>query len=186
MKRVFDIFISLILIIFLSSLMVFILIAVKLTSKGPILYWSNRMGKSNVFFKMPKFRTMKVSTPVLATHLLHNPESYLSPIGGFLRRYSLDELPQLFIIIKGDMSLVGPRPALFNQDNLINLRSKSSLDMILPGITGLAQVNGRDDLTISEKVSLDVEYMNSMSIFLDIKILFSTFFKVFSKVGISH
>jgi len=186
MKRVFDIFISLILIIFLSSLMVFILIAVKLTSKGPILYWSNRMGKSNVFFKMPKFRTMKVSTPVLATHLLHNPESYLSPIGGFLRRYSLDELPQLFIIIKGDMSLVGPRPALFNQDNLINLRNKSSLDMILPGITGLAQVNGRDDLTISEKVSLDVEYMNSMSIFLDIKILFITFFKVFSKVGISH
>ena len=186
MKRVFDIFISLILIILLSSLMVFILIAVKLTSKGPILYWSNRMGKSNVFFKMPKFRTMMVSTPVLATHLLHNPESYLSPIGGFLRRYSLDELPQLFIIIKGDMSLVGPRPALFNQDNLINLRNKSSLDMILPGITGLAQVNGRDDLTISEKVSLDVEYMNSMSIFLDIKILFSTFFKVFSKVGISH
>jgi len=186
MKRVFDIFLSLILIILLSLLMVFILIAIKLTSKGPILFWSNRMGKSNVFFKMPKFRSMKTTTPILATHLLQDPELYLSPIGSFLRKYSLDELPQLFNVIKGDMSLVGYRPALFNQDNLINMRKEKGLENILPGITGLAQINGRDDLTIPEKVSLDVEYMNSMSLALDIKILFLTFFKVFSKNGVSH
>ena len=186
MKRCFDLIITLAIITLLFLPMLIIAITVISTSKGPVVYWSKRIGKDNKVFKMPKYRTMKVATPEVATHLLNNPENFLSPIGGFLRQYSLDELPQLFLIIKGDMSLVGPRPALFNQDDLISLRNEKDLDKLLPGITGWAQVNGRDGLTIPEKVMLEVEYMNSQSISFDVKILFITFLRVFSKTNISH
>jgi O-antigen biosynthesis protein WbqP len=186
MKRCFDIFFAVVLIIFLFLPMVFIAIMVKFTSKGPIFFWSRRVGRDNVLFDMPKFRTMNTSTPITATHLLLNPDDFVTPIGSFLRQYSLDEFPQLWPIIKGEMSLVGPRPALFNQKDLIALRVKKNVDKLIPGVTGLAQVYGRDSLTISEKVNLDYEYSKTMSIFLDIKILFITFFRVFSKSGISH
>jgi len=161
-------------------------IAVRLSSKGPALYWSDRVGKNNVIFKMPKFRSMLIDTPDEATHLLNNPDSYLSPIGGFLRRSSLDELPQLFLVLKGDMRFVGPRPALFNQEDLIALRAEKGVDKLLPGITGWAQVNGRDELSISDKVALDVEYLNRQSFWFDMKILWITFLKVFSQDGVSH
>lgn len=166
--------------------MLLVAIAVHLTSKGPVLYWSERVGKKNIIFKMPKFRSMLIDTPALATHLLDNPDSYLSPIGGFLRRSSLDELPQLFSILKGDMSLVGPRPALFNQDDLIALRTENGVDKLLPGVTGWAQVNGRDKLSIPDKVKLDEEYMQRQSFWFDIKILWMTFLKVINCDGISH
>ncbi len=166
--------------------MLLVAIAVHLTSKGPVLYWSERVGKKNIIFKMPKFRSMLIDTPALATHLLDNPDSYLSPIGGFLRRSSLDELPQLFSILKGDMSFVGPRPALFNQDDLIALRTENGVDKLLPGVTGWAQVNGRDKLSIPDKVKLDEEYMQRQSFWFDIKILWMTFLKVINCDGISH
>jgi len=166
--------------------MVLTIIAVRLTSKGPSLYWSNRVGKSNKIFKMPKFRSMLIDTPAVATHLLDNPDSYLSPIGDFLRRTSLDELPQLFSVLKGDMSFVGPRPALFNQDDLIALRTEKRVDKLLPGITGWAQVNGRDELSIPDKVALDVEYLNRQSFWFDIKILWMTLLKVITRDGVSH
>ena len=162
------------------------IIAVRLTSKGPSLYWSNRVGKSNKIYKMPKFRSMLIDTPVVATHLLDNPDSYLSPIGDFLRRTSLDELPQLFSVLNGDMSFVGPRPALFNQDDLIALRSEKRVDKLLPGITGWAQVNGRDELSIPDKVVLDLEYLNRQSFWFDMKILWMTLLKVINRDGISH
>lgn len=161
-------------------------IIVKLTSPGPVLYWSNRVGKNNVIFKMPKFRTMQVGTPAVATHLLANPSSFLTPIGGFLRKSSLDELPQLWNIIKGDMSLVGPRPALFNQDDLIALRTESGVHKLLPGLTGWAQINGRDELPIPEKVKLDLEYMQKQSLLFDFVILWRTFIKVIARDGVSH
>ncbi len=186
MKRLFDILIGIVLLIFLAILMLLVAIAVHLTSKGPVLYWSERVGKKNIIFKMPKFRSMLIGTPALATHLLDNPDSYLSPIGGFLRRSSLDELPQLFSILKGDMSLVGPRPALFNQDDLIALRTENGVDKLLPGVTGWAQVNGRDKLSIPDKVKLDEEYMQRQSFWFDIKILWMTFLKVINCDGISH
>jgi O-antigen biosynthesis protein WbqP len=186
MKRLFDILIGIVLLIFLAILMLLVAIAVHLTSKGPVLYWSERVGKKNIIFKMPKFRSMLIGTPALATHLLDNPDSYLSPIGGFLRRSSLDELPQLFSILKGDMSLVGPRPALFNQDDLIALRTENGVDKLLPGVTGWAQVNGRDKLSILDKVKLDEEYMQRQSFWFDIKILWMTFLKVINCDGISH
>ncbi len=186
MKRLFDILIGIVLLIFLAILMLLVAIAVHLTSKGPVLYWSERVGKKNIIFKMPKFRSMLIDTPALATHLLDNPDSYLSPIGGFLRRSSLDELPQLFSILKGDMSLVGPRPALFNQDDLIALRTENGVDKLLPGMTGWAQVNGRDKLSIPDKVKLDEEYMQRQSFWFDIKILWMTFLKVINCDGISH
>ena len=166
--------------------MVLTIIAVRLTSKGPSLYWSNRVGKSNKIFKMPKFRSMLIDTPAVATHLLDNPDSYLSPIGNFLRRTSLDELPQLFSVLKGDMSFVGPRPALFNQDDLIALRTEKRVDKLLPGITGWAQVNGRDELSIPDKVALDVEYLNRQSFWFDMKILWMTLLKVINRDGVSH
>ena len=166
--------------------MVLVAIAVRLTSKGPILYWSNRIGKCNVTFKMPKFRTMRVDTPAMATHLMTDPEQFLSPIGKLLRKYSIDEFPQLFSILKGDMSFVGPRPALFNQDDLIALRSEKEVDQLLPGLTGWAQVNGRDDLSIPEKVMLDVEYMHKKSFWFDLKVLWMTFLKVMNSQDISH
>ena len=166
--------------------MLLISIAVRFSSKGSALYWSDRVGKNNKIFKMPKFRSMLTGTPAVATHLLDNPDMYLSPIGGFLRRSSLDELPQLFSVLKGDMSFVGPRPALFNQDDLIALRTEKGMDKLLPGITGWAQVNGRDELSIPDKVALDVEYLNRQSFWFDIKILWMTFLKVVKRDGVSH
>ena len=186
MKRYFDLFLGLTLFILLFFLMLIIAIAILLTSRGPLIYWSDRVGINNTTFKMPKFRSMRVETPDLATHLLENPEKFLSPIGGFLRRTSLDEIPQLFSIIKGDMSFIGPRPALYNQDDLIYLRTKNNIDSLKPGLTGWAQVNGRDSLSIAEKVALEVEYINKKSVLIDIKILWLTLLKVFIKHDISH
>jgi len=159
---------------------------VKLTSKGPIIYWSDRVGLHNNVFKMPKFRSMRVDTPAVATHLLADPEQFLTPIGSFLRKSSLDELPQLWSIITGDMSFVGPRPALFNQDDLVALRTQYGVDKCMPGLTGWAQVNGRDELPIHDKVKLDVEYLNNQSLGLDLKIIFLTFLKVLRRDGILH
>jgi len=186
MKRVFDSFFSLILIIPISVITVIIGIIIKISSKGPVLYWSDRIGKNNTIFKMPKFRSMLIDTPAVATHLLDDPGSCLSPIGGFLRRSSLDELPQLLSVLKGDMSFVGPRPALYNQDDLIALRVEKGVDKLLPGVTGWAQVNGRDELSIPDKVELDVEYLNRQSFWFDMKILWMTFLKVIKQDGVSH
>ena len=186
MKRIFDFFLAVIIFILLIMIMMFIIVAVRLSSKGPVLYWSDRVGRNNKIFKMPKFRTMLIDTPTVATHLLDNPDSYLSPIGGFLRVSSLDELPQLFSVLRGNMSFVGPRPALFNQEDLIALRTEKGVDKLLPGITGWAQVNGRDELSIPDKVALDVEYMNRQSFWFDMKILWMTFLKVIKRDGVSH
>ena len=186
MKRAFDLFFSVILFTLLAIPMLLIAIAIRLTYKGPVLYWSDRCGKNNNIFKMPKFRSMLIGTPVLATHLLDSPDSHLSSIGGFLRRFTLDELPQLFSVLKGDMSFVGPRPALFNQEDLTALRKEKGVDKLLPGITGWAQVNGRDELSIPDKVALDVEYLNRKSFWFDIKILLMTFLKVVKRDGVSH
>ena len=186
MKLAFDLFFSVMLLLLLAFVMSFIAIVIRLTSKGPSLYWSDRVGKNNKIFKMPKFRTMFIDTPVVATHLLDNPDVYLTPIGGFLRSTSLDELPQLFSVLKGDMSFVGPRPALFNQSDLITLRTEKGVDKLLPGITGWTQVNGRDELSILDKVKLDDEYLNRQSFWFDMKILWMTFFKVMKRDGVSH
>jgi len=186
MKRLVDLIMTLVssLLLLLPVLMVSML--VKLTSKGPVLYWSDRVGKSNGIFKMPKFRSMKVDTPVVATHLLVDPKSVLTPVGDFLRKSSLDELPQLWCILKGDMSFVGPRPALFNQDDLIALRTEKGVHELVPGLTGWAQINGRDELPIPQKVALDIEYLHHQSLWLDIKIIWLTFIKVIKKDGVSH
>jgi len=186
MKRIFDLLLGVAILVPLVVPMLLISIAVRFSSKGPALYWSDRVGKNNKIFKMPKFRSMLTDTPAVATHLLDNPGAYLSPIGGFLRRSSLDELPQLFLVLKGDMSFVGPRPALFNQDDLISLRTEKGVDKLLPGITGWAQVNGRDELSIPDKVLLDIEYLNRQSFWFDIKILWMTFLKVAKRDGVSH
>ena len=170
MKRIIDIYAGIALLVLLVVPMLLITVAVRLTSKGSALYWSDRVGRDNTIFKMPKFRSMLTGTPTVATHLLDNPDSYLSPIGSFLRLSSLDELPQLFSVLKGDMSFVGPRPALFNQEDLIALRKEKGVDKLLPGITGWAQVNGRDELSIPDKVALDVEYLKRKSFWFDIKI----------------
>ena len=186
MKYIFDLLLGVVVVLVLVPFMLLVAIAVRLSSKGSALYWSDRVGKNNKIFKMPKFRSMLIDTPAVATHLLNDPDSYLSPIGGFLRSTSLDELPQLFSVLKGDMSFVGPRPALFNQEDLIALRSEKSVDKLLPGITGWAQVNGRDELSIPDKVELDVEYLNRQSFWFDIKILWMTFLKVINRDGVSH
>ena len=186
MKRIFDLFLGIAILLLLAAPMLLIAIAIRLTSKGYALYWSDRVGKNNIVFRMPKFRSMRIGTIAVATHLLGNPDDYLSPIGGFLRRSSLDEIPQLFSVLKGDMSFVGPRPALFNQKDLIALRSEKGVDKLLPGITGWAQVNGRDELSIPDKVALDVEYLNRQSFWFDMKILWMTFLKVISRDGVSH
>jgi len=186
MKRTFDLLLSLVLLVFLVVPMILISIAIRLSSNGPALYWSYRVGKNNKIFKMPKFRSMLLNTPSVATHLLNNPDTYLTPIGGFLRRSSLDEIPQLFSVIKGDMSLVGPRPALFNQKDLIDLRLQKGINNLLPGVTGWAQVNGRDDLSIPDKVALDVEYLNRKSFWFDIKILWMTLLIIVKRDGVSH
>ncbi len=186
MKRIIDLFLGIVIFILLAIPMLVITIVVRSTSKGPSLYWSDRIGKDNETFEMPKFRSMRIDTPAVATHLLNNPSAYLSPIGGFLRRSSLDELPQLFSVLRGDMSFVGPRPALFNQDDLIVLRKEKGTDKLLPGITGWAQVNGRDILSVTDKVDLDVEYMHRQSFWFDMKILWMTFLKVIKQDGVSH
>jgi O-antigen biosynthesis protein WbqP len=170
----------------LLPLFVFIVLAIRTTSRGPALYWSDRVGLNNTIFKMPKFRTMLIHTPAVATHLLANPGQYLTPIGSFLRKTSLDELPQIWSIIKGDMSFVGPRPALFNQDDLIALRTEYGVHELVPGLTGWAQINGRDELPLSEKVKLDIVYKKRQSFWLDIKILWLTFIKVMRRDGVSH
>tara|TARA_B110000008_G_scaffold257789_1_gene276239 strand:+ start:1681 stop:2241 length:561 start_codon:yes stop_codon:yes gene_type:complete len=186
MKRIFDLFIAILLLVLLLIPMVLIALVVRFSTKGPALYWSDRVGKNNQLFKMPKFRTMIINTPALATHCLSDPNAYLTPIGGFLRNFSLDELPQIFSVIKGDMSFVGPRPALFNQEDLIALRTEKGVDKLLPGISGWAQVNGRDELSISDKVRLDEEYLKFNSFWQDIKILLLTLLKVIKRDGVSH
>ena len=186
MKRIFDLLLGVAILVLLVAPMLLIYIAVRFSSKGPALYWSDRVGKNNKIFKMPKFRSMLTDTPSVATHLLDNPDTYLSSIGDFLRLSSLDELPQLFSVLKGDMSFVGPRPALYNQDDLITLRTKKGVDKLSPGITGWAQVNGRDELSIPDKVALDVEYLNRQSFWFDMKILWMTFLKVINRDDVSH
>lgn len=186
LKRLFDISMSVICIVLLSVPMLFIATAVKLTSRGPALYWSKRVGRNNKLFPMPKFRTMLIDTPVVATHLLSDPSKHLTPIGSFLRKTSLDELPQLWCILNGDMSLVGPRPALFNQDDLIAARTAQGVESLPPGLTGWAQVNGRDDLPIPRKVAYDAEYLRRRSFFFDLHILFLTAIRVVRSKGVSH
>jgi len=186
MKRLFDVMLVLIALVLLAIPMLVVAVLVKLTSKGSALYWSDRVGKDNKIFKMPKFRSMKVGTPAVATHLLEDPKSVLTPIGDFLRKSSLDELPQLWCVLKGDMSFVGPRPALFNQDDLIALRTKKGVHHLPVGVTGWAQVNGRDELPIPQKVDLDVEYLQRQSFFFDIYILWLTLIKVVRRDGVSH
>ena len=166
--------------------MMIIIILIRVTSPGKAIYWSDRVGRCGVIFKMPKFRSMKIDTPNLASHLIKNPDQYFSPIGEYIRRSSIDEIPQLFSILKGDMSFVGPRPALFNQDDLIKMRIEKGVDKLIPGVTGWAQINGRDELTIKDKVNLDEEYIKYQSFWFDIKIIWFTLIKVFKRDGVSH
>ena len=186
MKRVFDIFFSCLAALILFVPVLLVAIAVRFTSKGPALYWSDRVGRNNVIFNMPKFRSMRVGTPAVATHLLPDARSHLTPIGSFLRKSSLDELPQLWSILLGDMSFVGPRPALFNQQDLIALRTERGVHTLVPGLTGWAQVNGRDELPIPEKVKLDMAYLQRQSLWFDVRILWMTFAKVLKRDGVSH
>jgi O-antigen biosynthesis protein WbqP len=186
MKRVFDIFLGCLAALILFVPVLLVALAVRLTSKGPALYWSDRVGRNNVIFRMPKFRSMRVGTPAVATHLLANPKAHLTPIGSFLRKSSLDELPQLWSILAGDMSFIGPRPALFNQQDLIALRTEQGVHTLVPGLTGWAQVNGRDELPIPDKVRLDVAYLQRRSLWFDIFILWLTFVKVLQRDGVSH
>jgi O-antigen biosynthesis protein WbqP len=186
MKRTFDIILLVIVLLLVIIPLLIIAVLVRITSQGPVLYWSDRVGKNNGIFRMPKFRTMKINTPAVATHLLSNPDQYLTPIGGFLRKSSLDELPQIFSILKGDMSFVGPRPALYNQDDLIELRTRKGIQVLTPGLTGWAQVNGRDELPIPLKVGFDEYYLHHASLLFDIQILCMTVFKVARGEGIQH
>ena len=186
MKRLFDVVLGCLAALVLFVPVLLVAVAVRLTSKGPALYWSDRVGRNNVIFKMPKFRSMRVGTPAVATHLLANPKAHLTPIGSFLRKSSLDELPQLWSILAGDMSFVGPRPALFNQQDLIALRTAQGVHTLVPGLTGWAQVNGRDELPIPDKVRLDVAYLQRQSLWFDIRILWLTFVKVLQRDGVSH
>jgi O-antigen biosynthesis protein WbqP len=186
LKRLFDLLLAFMVATLLALPFVLVAVAVRLTSRGPVLYWSDRVGRDNILFRMPKFRSMRVGTPALATHLLSDARKYLTPIGSFLRRSSLDELPQLWSILRGDMSFVGPRPALFNQHDLIELRTQYNVHTLVPGLTGWAQINGRDELPISEKVALDVEYLHRQSLLLDMRIIFLTAVKVFRQDGVSH
>ncbi|MHB8845084.1 MAG: sugar transferase [Nitrospirota bacterium] len=186
MKRLFDIVMALCCAAVLSLPLLVIAVLVKATSKGPVLYWSDRVGRNNALFKMPKFRTMRTGTPAVATHLFNDPDRYLTSIGGLLRRSSLDELPQLFAIIKGDMSIVGPRPALFNQEDLIELRTGKGIHRLVPGLTGWAQINGRDEIPIPMKVEYDEYYLKNQSLWLDLKIIAMTFTKVLRREGVAH
>lgn len=186
MKRLFDLGLGLCAALVLALPIAVVALLVRLTSPGPALYWSDRVGRGNRLFRMPKFRSMRVGTPAVATHLLQNPNAYLTPIGSFLRKSSLDELPQLWSILAGDMSFVGPRPALFNQDDLIALRTECGVHQLVPGLTGWAQVNGRDELPIPDKVRLDAEYLARRSLWFDIRILWLTFVKVIRRDGVTH
>ena len=186
MKRLFDLALALVVAVCLALPVAAVAVAVRLTSPGPALYWSDRVGRNNRIFRMPKFRSMRIDTPAVATHLLQNPDQWLTPIGSFLRKSSLDELPQLWSILKGDMSFVGPRPALFNQDDLIALRTEKGVHELVPGLTGWAQVNGRDELPIPQKVQMDVEYLERRSLLFDMKILWMTALKVLASDGVSH
>jgi O-antigen biosynthesis protein WbqP len=185
-KRIFDLIMCIILICLLFFPMVIISIMILFTSKGSILFWSDRIGNNNKVFKMPKFRTMLMNVPVVATHLIKNSDELLSPIGGFLRRFSLDEFPQLFSILKGDMSFVGPRPALYNQFDLIEMRKVKRIDRLTPGLTGWAQINGRDNISLSDKVDLDFEYLQRKSFIFDLKIIKLTILKVIKRDDVSH
>lgn len=186
MKRVFDLFLALFVFVVLGIPMALVALAVRLTSKGPALYWSQRIGQNNHIFMMPKFRSMRVNTPQVATHLLTNPKAHLTPIGDFIRKSSLDELPQLFSVFTGDMSFVGPRPALFNQDDLVALRTAVNVHTLKPGITGWAQINGRDEIPIPDKVKLDEYYLKHQSFWFDLKIIFMTGFKVLLRKNVTH
>jgi O-antigen biosynthesis protein WbqP len=185
-KRIFDLLLALTAAVILTVPILFVAALVKLTSQGPALYWSDRVGRFNTIFKMPKFRSMRVGTPAVATHLLADPNAYLTPIGSFLRKSSLDELPQLWSIFTGHMSFVGPRPALFNQHDLIELRTQLGVHTLVPGLTGWAQINGRDELPIPEKVKLDAEYLQRQSLWFDIRILWLTLLKVVRRDGVTH
>ena len=186
MKRVFDLLLALTASMVLALPVLLVAMAVRLTSPGPALYWSDRVGRHNKIFKMPKFRSMRVGTPAVATHLLADPKAHLTPIGSFLRKSSLDELPQLWSILVGDMSFVGPRPALFNQHDLIELRTQCGVHELVPGLTGWAQINGRDELPIPDKVKLDAQYLEKGSLGFDIRILWLTFVKVLRRDGVTH
>lgn len=186
MKRLFDLGVALCAAVVLALPVLLVALAVKLTSPGPVLYWSDRVGRHNRIFRMPKFRSMRIGTPAVATHLLADPDVYLTPIGSFLRKSSLDELPQLWSILVGDMSFVGPRPALFNQDDLIALRTGCGVHELMPGLTGWAQINGRDELPIPKKVELDEEYLRRRSFMFDLRVLWLTAVKVLRRDGVSH
>ena len=186
MKRLMDLLGGIMAVLLLALPISIVAILVRLTSQGSVLYWSDRVGRNNVVFRMPKFRTMRTDTPAVATHLLPDPKSFLTPIGGFLRKSSLDELPQLWSILVGDMSFVGPRPALFNQNDLIALRTKQGVDALTPGLTGWAQVNGRDELPIPQKVAFDIQYLQRQSFAFDMRILWLTFVKVIRRDGVTH
>jgi O-antigen biosynthesis protein WbqP len=186
MKRAFDLMLAVLVVCFLGVLVLLVAIAVRLTSQGPALYWSDRVGRNNQIFKMPKFRSMRVGTPAVATHLLADPTAHLTSIGSFLRKSSLDELPQLWSILVGDMSFVGPRPALFNQHDLIALRTAHGVHVLVPGLTGWAQVNGRDELPIPQKVVMDAQYLYRQSFGFDMRILWLTLVKVLRRDGVTH
>lgn len=186
MKRTLDLFLSLAAMVVLAIPFALLALLVKLTSSGPVLYWSDRVGRGNHLFRMPKLRTMRVDTPVVATHLLTDPDQFLTPVGGFLRKSSLDEIPQLWCIVRGDMSIVGPRPALFNQHNLIAMRTDVGVHAVRPGLTGWAQINGRDELPLPEKVRFDQDYLRLQSLAFDAKVIFLTFLKVIRRDGIVH
>lgn len=186
MKRLFELIVAVSAALVLAVPILLVALAVRLTSRGPVLYWSDRVGRKNRIFKMPKFRSMQVGTPAVATHLLSDPDVYLTPVGSFLRKSSLDELPQLWSILKGDMSFVGPRPALFNQHDLIELRTRHGVHELVPGLTGWAQINGRDELPIPQKVALDVEYLQKQSFLFDLKIMCLTFVKVLRRDSVTH
>ena len=186
MKRLFDLVLALAGTLVFALPLILVALLVKCSSRGPVLYWSDRVGRDNQLFSMPKFRSMRVDTPAIATHLLSDPQQYLTPVGALLRKTSLDELPQLWSILRGDMSVVGPRPALFNQDDLIALRTQAGVHRLVPGLTGWAQVNGRDTLPILDKVALDIEYLQSKSVWLDLRIIWLTLIKVFRSDGVSH
>jgi O-antigen biosynthesis protein WbqP len=185
-KRLFDFLLALLLLVLLALPFGLLAVAIKLSSRGPVLYWSDRVGRGNRIFTMPKFRSMRTDTPAVATHLLTSPEQYLTPIGSFLRKTSLDELPQLWSILCGHMSFVGPRPALFNQHDLIALRTQHGIDQLVPGLTGWAQINGRDELSIADKVGFDAQYLHARSLHLDMQILWKTFTKVYKSEGVTH
>ena len=186
MKRLFDLILASLVALILLLPVIGVAILVRLTSSGPILYWSDRVGRNNQIFSMPKFRSMRVGTPTVATHLLADPWIHLTPIGGLLRRSSLDELPQLWSIIKGDMSFVGPRPALFNQYDLIEMRSRRGVHLLVPGLTGWAQINGRDELPLPQKVAMDTYYLKNKSLWFDMRIIFLTGLKVLRRDNVIH